>query len=205
VRPPDMTDLAVLAERHQHGTRVRYMTGCRCVPCRAANSRYSCARELARKNGDRAGIVCASRARRHLEQLGRHGIGRYVAAEASGLNPRRIAESRSGKKKNIRERTERAILSVTLDARGAKTLVDARPVWVQIERLLGEGLTRRELARRLGSRAKNPALQLSRRAITAQNAMRVERLLSVMRADTFKRYKRRPIRLRPIPQRRPHD
>jgi hypothetical protein len=202
MRPSDMTDLAVLAERHPHGTRIRYMTGCRCVPCRAANSRYSSARELARKNGDRAEIVSASRARRHPETLARHGIGRYVAAEACGLNPRRIAEIRSGKKTNIRKRTERAILSVTLDARGANTLVDAQPVWAQIERLLSEGLTQRELARRLGSRSKTPALQLSRRAITARNAMRVERLLSIMRTDGCKRYQRRPMRLRPIPQRR---
>jgi hypothetical protein len=202
MRPADMTDLAVLAERHPHGTRVRYVTGCRCVPCRAANSRYSSARELARKNGDRAGLVSASRAQRHLKALARRGIGRYVAAEASGLNPRRIAEIRSGKKKNIRERTERAILSVTLDARGAKTLVDARPAWAQIERLLGEGLTRTELARRLGSHAKHPALQLSRRAITAQNAMRLERLLSTMRADPCKPCRRRPMNLRPVPQRR---
>jgi antitoxin component HigA of HigAB toxin-antitoxin module len=134
--------------------------------------------------------------------VARHGIGRYVAAEASGLNPRRIAEIRSGKKANIRERTERAILSITMDARGAKTLVDAKPVWAQIEHLLSEGLTRRELARRLGSRSKTPALQLGRRAITAQSAMRFERLLSTMRADPCKRYQRRPMRLRPIPQRR---
>lgn len=202
MRPPDMTSLAVLAERHPHGTRIRYMTGCRCVPCRAANSRYASSRARAQASGDWNGLVSASAARIHLEKLARHGIGRYVVADAAGMNPRRVAEIRSGRKKNIRKRTETAILSVTLEARGDRTLVDARPVWAQINRLLDEGLTRRELARRLGSRAKVPALQLNQRVITAKNAMRVESLLAIMDLDPKFRRTRRHLRTRSIPQKR---
>ncbi len=200
-RPADMTDIAVLRERHPHGVRVRYMTGCRCVPCRAANSRYETERLLARKNGDWNGIVPARRARRHLLTLRRHGIGRYVAAEAAQVNPRRVAEIISGRKKFIRARVERKILSVTIKARGDRTLVDAAPVWALINQLLDEGLSRRELARRLGSRAKVPALQLNPKVVTAKNAARVERLFTVMMLGSGAG-RRRKLATRSVPQRR---
>lgn len=35
-RPPDLPP----AERYAHGTRARYVTGCRCPPCRASNTAY---------------------------------------------------------------------------------------------------------------------------------------------------------------------
>lgn len=200
MRPTSIPDLAVLAERHPHGVRVRYMTGCRCLLCRAANSRYQTERALAQKNGDWNGIVSANHARRHLRTLSRHGIGRYVVAEAAQMNPRRIAEIVSGKKKNIRARVERQILSVTLDARGDKTLVDATPVWKLIDLLLDEGISRKDLARRLGSRAKVPSLQLNRQIVTAKNAARVERLFTLMMTGSGVG-RRRKLHTRPIPQR----
>lgn len=175
-RPEDMTRLDKLAETNPHGTRVRYMTGCRCIPCRAANSRYESERLLARKNGDWNGLVQADRARDHLKHLSRRGIGRVLVAECSGVPRSIIAAIKSGCKTTIRARTERKILGVTEDARAAKTLVCAAPVWAQINRLLREGFTRKELARRLGSRAKTPALQLRTDVITAENAMKVEKL-----------------------------
>jgi len=49
------------------GTRAKYMGArCRCMLCRAANSRYETGRLAARKNGDWNGLVPADRARRHL-------------------------------------------------------------------------------------------------------------------------------------------
>ena len=46
-----------------HGTRARYSAGCKCMFCRAANSRYKVARALERKNGNANPIVSAERAR----------------------------------------------------------------------------------------------------------------------------------------------
>jgi len=197
MRPPDMTDLAVLRERHPHGTRVRYMTGCKCMLCRAANSRYSTERSRAIKAGDWNGIVSSDRARAHLLMLSRHGVGRYVVADACGLSPRLIAEIRSGRQRNMRSRNERRILSVTAEARGAGTLVHAGPVWVQINRLLREGFTKGQLARRLGN--KTAALQIRRHVVTAKTAMRVEKLHAELMAGGDVCGRRQPV-LRSIAQ-----
>ena len=174
MRPHDMTPFEQLAEKNPHGTRVRYMTGCKCMLCRAANSRYETERAAARKNGDWNGIVPATIARLHLLKLSRRGIGRKTVSDASGVSRTIIAEIRAKRKTHIRMRTHRAILAVDYDVRGAATLVDARPVWAQINRLLREGFTKGELARRLGN--KTAALQIRRDVVTAKTAMRVERL-----------------------------
>lgn len=176
MRPYDMTPLESLAAKHPCGTRVRYMTGCKCMLCRAANSRYETERALARKNGDWNGLVPAYMARKHIIKLSRRGIGRDSVAAASGIGVTAICEIKARKKQNIRMRTHRAIMAVDATAITAKTLVKARPVWAQLNRLLREGFTQRELARRLGSRAKVPALQIRGDVVTAETAMRVERL-----------------------------
>jgi hypothetical protein len=179
-----MTSLETLAEKNPHGTRVRYMTGCKCMLCRAANSRYETERALARKNGDWNGVVPAVRARAHLKKLARRGIGRRLISQITDLPHSTLHAIKTGRKTNIRARTERRILTVTEEARGDKTLVMAAPVWAQINRLLREGFTQTELARRLGSRAKVPALQLNGRVVTARNAMRVEKLHATVMAGS---------------------
>lgn len=198
MKPSDMTPLETLAARHAHGTRVRYMTGCKCMLCRAANSRYESERALARKNGDWNGLVPAALARAHLIKLSRRGIGRDTVAEASGVSITAICEIKARKKKNIRMRTHRAIMAVDTGALAGGTLVNADPVWAQLNRLLREGFTQTELARRLGSKARMPALQLNGRVVTAENAMRVERLHNAVMAGGGE-YKR--TRLKPVAQR----
>jgi hypothetical protein len=199
MRPPDMTPLEDLAAKHPHGTRVRYVTGCKCMLCRAANSRYEVERAKARANGDWNGLVPAWMARKHLFSLSVQGIGRDTVAEASGVSITVICEIKAGKKKQIRLRTHKAIMAVDATARAGRTLVKAGPVWVQINRLLREGFTQTELARRLGSRAKVPALQLNGQVVTAENAMRVERLHATIMAGSGIRG-RQPV-LRSIAQR----
>lgn len=41
MRPADLPDPSQWADR-PHGTRMRYIAGCRCVACRAAHSRVVC-------------------------------------------------------------------------------------------------------------------------------------------------------------------
>jgi hypothetical protein len=53
----------------EHGTRTRYMTGCRCLRCRAANSNYNTSRRAAKENGDFRGLVSAARALAHIKKL----------------------------------------------------------------------------------------------------------------------------------------
>lgn len=173
MRPPTMPTAAALAAAHPHGTRIRYVAGCRCVPCRAANSRYESLRLRERRNGDWNGLVPADRARKHLRALSRAGVGRRSISEACDVGTTVICQIRSGAKTQIRARTERKILSVSKDAYAAGARVPAASTWVRIRRLLREGFTRGELAVRLGRQKR--ALQICRRRVLARTAMEVER------------------------------
>lgn len=173
MRPSDLPPVAELAADKPHGNRIRYMSGCKCMLCRAANSRYETDRARARRAGDWNGLVPADRARRHLRKLAGAGVGKRSVAEAGDVPVSIIDGIRSGRKRQIRARTERSILSVTREALAAGQLVDARPTWVRIRRLLREGFTRAELARRLGYRS--PALQFRRDTIRLMSAVKIER------------------------------
>ena len=133
-------DVAQFADR-EHGTRLRYMAGCKCLRCRVANTEYEKQRARARKAGDWNGIIPAVRAREHVLELGRAGIGYKQVAKLAGVGKTIVAEIRAGTRSRIRARTERQILGVTdIDANVApKALVDARPTWALIEWLLREG------------------------------------------------------------------
>lgn len=164
-----------LGARRPHGDRLRYMAGCRCVPCRAANSRYETGRSAARKAGDWNGLVSAKRARRHILKLSSLGVGRRAVAEAADVGATIIAAIRSGRKLKIRKRTEQKILSVTPTAVSGGALVPADRALRLINRLIEvEGFTKTEIARRLGY--KTPALQIKPGWITASRAAAIERL-----------------------------
>lgn len=122
------------------------------------------------------GLVSADRARRHLFRLSRAGVGRRAVSDAADVSMTVILKIRTRRKRQIRAETERRILSLTADARAGGSLVPARRTNQRIQKLLDEGFTKTELARRLGSQARQPALQLGRGSITATNAMKVERL-----------------------------
>ncbi len=161
-----------------HGTRLRYISGCHCVPCRAANSRYECARAAARRAGDWRGIVPADAARAHLKQLSRMGVGYKSVAAASDVAPSILFAIRSGAKTRIRASTERRILAVDGAAIADHALVPAGPTWKRIRELLDEGFSKAELARRLGYQT--PALQLRRGQVLAASAAKVERFYRLM-------------------------
>ncbi len=176
MRPVDLPSIERLAVGKPHGSRVRYLAGCRCVPCRAANSNYSTHRAAEQRKGNWNGIVLAARARRHLEYLSRNGVGRRAVADASDVCVTTDGEIKRGAKQQIRKDTERRILSVSKRAVSGGALIPARRTWVLIERLLREGFTEKEIAKRLGSRAKKPILQIRRERVTASTQARVERL-----------------------------
>lgn len=173
------------AERKSHGTRARYSVGCRCVPCRAANSRYESERLRARARGDRNPIVDADRAKRHLAKLSRRGVGRRSVAAACDVAHTILRMIICGERKRIRKRTESAILGVDEGARAGNSLVAAGRTRKLMSDLVARGYSKAELARRLGY--KTPAIQfLSKAKVTARIAASVERLyqsieLGVMR------------------------
>jgi len=168
-----MKPLEVLAAAKPHGTRLKYLGGCRCLPCRAANARYESHRIRARRAGDWNGLISAGRARRHLLALSRSGVGRRTVAEISGVPQSIVHQIKLGRRRRIRARTERRIFLVNSRAMNQARLVPAHRTWRMIARLLDEGFSKAEIARRLGYRT--AALQLRRTHITARTALRIER------------------------------
>ena len=170
--------------RREHGTRLRYLGGCRCLPCRASNARYEQARAAARRRGRGNPIVDAGEAQRHIRWLARQGIGYRAVAKAAGVARTVVADIKSGKKARCRALTVRAILKVGEDATAPHALVDAGPTRRLIAELLREGFTKRQLARRFG--LKSSALQFPLRGsekITARNAAKVRRLWRYLLMD----------------------
>lgn len=169
---------ADLGARRPHGDRLRYMGGCRCDECRAANAAYERERNQARNDGDWNGIVPADGARKHLRWLSNHGIGRRSVAAACDVAETVLVDILSGSKKRIRARTERLIMAVTTDAAADRSRIDAGPTWKLINELLGVGYTRGDIALKLGyARA---ALQFKKDRITARNAFEVARVHALM-------------------------
>jgi hypothetical protein len=181
VRPSHLKSAAELSAGKPHGTRIKYINGCKCLLCRAANSNYQTAREAAKKLGDWNGIVNAGKARRHIHRLSLQGVGRRAIADASDVGLTIVSEIRTGKRLRIRSRTERAILAVTIEAVSGGALVDADPTWKRLCKLIEEGFSKAEIARRLGLRS--PRLQFNRVEVTARTAMRVEKFYRAIMAE----------------------
>lgn len=167
---PGMKPAAVLGSNKPHGTRLRYLAGCKCVPCRAANSRYSCSRALAVKNGKWNGIVSAQPSRRHLLKLARRGVGRRLISRLCGVPESSLQAIKLGRKLHVRKATETAILKISPDTKSQAALVPAGPAWKLIALLQEEGFTKCAIARRLGNKR---ALQLHKDRITYRNHAKV--------------------------------
>lgn len=166
------------ASKREHGTRARYVGGrCRCLQCRAANSRYSTERDHARRIGDYRELVDAKPARLHLSKLSRIGIGYKTVAEGAKVSINVIAKIRSGERKQIRRDTETRILAVTKQNAplGDRSLVDSEPTWKLLDKLLTRGYSKTQLAAWLGMKA--PSLQIKRGGkITLRTAFNVSQL-----------------------------
>ncbi len=160
--------------RKPHGTRARYATGCKCSPCRAANTAYERMRLRARREGDWNGIVDASKARAHLKRLSRLGVGRHSVWAASDVPDSTLYKIITGEKPRIRARTERRILAVDEGARAGAAVVAAGRTWRRINHLLREGFTKTWIARQLGN--KIPALQIRRDRVLWRTETNIERL-----------------------------
>lgn len=128
----------------------------------------------AQKAGDWNGIVPAEKARAHMLYLAKKGIGRRAIQAATDIGDTILFAIRRGTKTNIRARTERLILAVTVDAAGDRALVSAKPTWKLINKMLAWGYSKTELAKRLGRTT--PALQINKITCTVKSAYEVEKL-----------------------------
>lgn len=172
-----------------HGTHATYVhgpdrsregAGCRCGPCRAANSTYE--RERARR--PEPPYVSASSARDHVAWLASCGVGLKTVAKASRVSHGSLSklvygDPRIGRapSKRIRPATRDRILAVTPTAAADGAKVAAGPVWADVAVLLERGWTKAAIARGIGQ--DGPGLQLGREFVAARNARAVKRLLGV--------------------------
>lgn len=169
MRPDTLKSIEVLAAKNPHGTRVKYMGGCRCDLCRRTATRYESTRRNEVRNGRGNPIVNAAKAKNRILALRSRNIGRRLVSELSGIRQQTIQVIGAGKKIRIRRKTHTQIMAVPLDTvPQPHALIDATETWRLIRILLSEGFTKAELARRLGR--KGPALQINRETITVKTA-----------------------------------
>ena len=122
------------------------------------------------------GLVDTAPARAHLKQLSRRGMGHRSVADLASVPKSIVLQIMTGTKRRARSRTVLAILAVEYQHAADKQLVAAGTTMKRLDALKEEGYTQTEIARRLGSRARVPALQLKTKKITARSAMKVEQL-----------------------------
>jgi hypothetical protein len=176
--------LQALAASKPHGTRSRYNAGCRCDECKRSNRNYEHER-IKRKIFHGPARVSADRARAHILNLQRAGLGRHTISSAAGVHDRRISEIGAGERLHIKAETERRILCVTIKDRAAGAYIPAGPTFALIEQLVHDGYTKTQLATWLGY--KRPALQFRRAGITQENADRVEALYNKLKDGFIER------------------
>ncbi|MEO8101353.1 MAG: hypothetical protein ABI790_02435 [Betaproteobacteria bacterium] len=169
-----LRQVAELAAGKPHGTRLRYLAGCKCFHCRRANSDYERVRQAARAAGDWNGIISSVKARHHLRMLSGRGVGRNAVSAATDCSRTILQKIFSGSRKHIRARTERKILGVTPACASDGTLTGAAPTWALIDELVALGYTKSLLAARLGS--KYGAIQFSKTFVRIGTAARVRKL-----------------------------
>jgi len=183
VRPPTLPGVEYFAAL-PCGTRAKYIGArCRCLRCRVANAGYEAARKVRRAAGDTNGLVPAAPARAHLLALSRAGVSRTPVHEACDVSRTVLAAIRRGTRTQIREATARRILAVTSDAVADHAVIGAGQTKRQLRVLLHEGFTRGELARRLGSRARTPHLQIMGPRVLARTAAKVDRFYRLVMAE----------------------
>ena len=124
------------------------------------------------------GMVPAGPTRMHLKKLSARGIGYRTVAEASSMGSSILALVLRGDRKQVRASTERAVLAVTTCSRKGGVKVSAKGSWGLINYMMKNGLSRSNIASRLGSTAKRPALQIRKDTITLTTKRKISEIYS---------------------------
>jgi hypothetical protein len=156
ISPKDLASVRVRFAEQPHGTRHRYLGGCRCVPCRAANSRYSSERTAAQRGGDWRRFVPTTFVLGHIQKLRKAGIGYRAIAAAAGLAKSTMAMILTGERVQIRRHHADRIMAVDRTSIADRALVAAGRTWALLNELLEASYSKTFLAKLLGSRAKTP-------------------------------------------------
>lgn len=159
-------------DAYDHGTRVRYVAGCRCQSCIDASTRYCRQRYLARAKGQSNGWVSPHKAQLRLLELAKLGIGLHRAAELAHISVSTAQRIRSGQANAIRARVDRAIQQIPPSlAKGQR--VNSYQTKRLVRCLEKEGFTKAALASKLGLRGKRLTFHPK---VTVRNALKVRAL-----------------------------
>lgn len=136
-RPPDLPPASVLGLRHKHGTKMRYLAGCRCRRCRAGNARYEQKLNLARKLYGPNDLVSSERVLAHLRYLKTFGMGHKTVAKHAHVSKTALAEMIWYGRQHVRRRSENRILAVqpTLDTLPRSVNIPAKETVEKIKQL----------------------------------------------------------------------
>lgn len=171
--PRDLTRLHRSASERPHGTRAKYMAGCSCLPCRAANANYISARKMALAQGRGNDLISPYHAREHVLALQKRGLGTRRIAQVAGLD-RSTIQKVLRNAEQIRRQVSDQIRAVTYSpADGAR--VAAEKTHRRIAVLVEEGYSKRALARRIGL-AHPVSLRLGDQRVTRHTELRVAQL-----------------------------
>lgn len=168
-----LRDIESLAADKPHGTRLKYMAGCKCLRCRAANSNYETQRAALRKVGLGNPVVATTRARNHIARLAQKGLGQRAVAGAAGLRRDTVRLIAKGEKRRARKETVDAICGVRPDAILPGTIVDGVETWRLISEMVAAGASKTEIARALG---RSSQLQLRKTRVLKRNADAIKEL-----------------------------
>jgi len=186
VSPDTLAAIRAAAARSPHGTRARYVLGCHCDGCRAANVAYYHTQMKARVFHGANGFVAADPVREHLAKLSRKGVGRRAVSATANIPESTLRGIVTGERRHIRALSEQRILAVTLECASDRAHIPAGPTAARLRHLLREEFSRSDLARRLGTSRQALSRWTARptpRHITARTAMHVQRLYDEVMAE----------------------
>ncbi len=139
----------MMRPQHAHGTNRRYGAGCRCVPCRAAHSRYVSERRREHAAGIRRRVP-ADEAREYVATLVALGASRAAIATAAGLSVQTVSEIARGRVATVYASTADRILGVTLSDLSGRHVIPNTTAREILRALQAAGFTRAEVARMTG-------------------------------------------------------
>lgn len=152
-----------------HGTRTRYVTGCRCEPCRTANRVYARQRErFGWAEQVAARWVDPARAVQHVATLRAQGVGVRLISDQTGIARSTLMKLHS--RSRISADSERRILAV----QPTPARVDGAGTRRRLQALIAIGHSGASLADRIGySRTNVWSLILGEVLVSARTAAKV--------------------------------
>jgi hypothetical protein len=138
MRPSDLPPVHQLARNRRHGHKMRYMAGCRCWRCRAANAAYEHKLEQNRLLYGPNDLVPTDPVRRHLRHLQQFGMGHKTVAKHARLGKTVLAEILWYGKQRMRRRAAARVLAVqpTLDTLPRNVKIQATETVAKIRQLV---------------------------------------------------------------------